>query len=381
MEAAEYAQAMIDRQQNISDPMLAGEFLASDDPIKQITRKIVLPFASFILNQKARMYNDLNTIFSETSTSEDKAIARRSLTGLGAELLTFQLIGFGVRRLYDMIAASLLGDDEDEEAKKKKMINATKYPIKSIVNDIVSPLPMTDFISTWGLNQALAQYPWMSDKEIKDAVNSRNKILELKGEPSMTESEEKEFIDNIKKEATYQVFEDDFDRSYGMIGIAGSTYQELAEISNLATTGKFMDEYEGRETPKVLLEADRKKVGYAVPFLIAYSTGVLPKDIGSISKNYVKGIKKKGVTEKQYDRYSDVQKDLGRNLKSWEVQLVKDKKESETAISEIEFIERNGGLTERQGREYLKIMKAIGEPTVSDIVKIKEGQTADQILK
>jgi hypothetical protein len=95
--------------------------LASDDPIKQITRKIVLPFASFILNQKARMYNDLNTIFSETSTSEDKAIARRSLTGLGAELLTFQLIGFGVRRLYDMIAASLLGDDEDEEAKKKKM--------------------------------------------------------------------------------------------------------------------------------------------------------------------------------------------------------------------------------------------------------------------
>jgi hypothetical protein len=381
MEAAEYAQAMIDRQQNISDPMLAGEFLASDDPIKQITRKIVLPFASFILNQKARMYNDLNTIFSETSTSEDKAIARRSLTGLGAELLTFQLIGFGVRRLYDMIAASLLGDDEDEEAKKKKMINATKYPIKSIVNDIVSPLPMTDFISTWGLNQALAQYPWMSDKEIKDAVNSRNKILELKGEPSMTESEEKEFIDNIKKEATYQVFEDDFDRSYGMIGIAGSTYQELAEISNLATTGKFMDEYEGRETPKVLLEADRKKVGYAVPFLIAYSTGVLPKDIGSISKNYVKSIKKKAITEKQYDRYSDVQKDLGRNLKSWEIQLVKDKKESETAISEIEFIERNGGLTERQGREYLKIMKAIGEPTVSDIVKIKEGQTADQILK
>jgi len=71
MEAAEYAQAMIDRQQNISDPMLAGEFLASDDPIKQITRKIVLPFASFILNQKARMYNDLNTITSKTATSED----------------------------------------------------------------------------------------------------------------------------------------------------------------------------------------------------------------------------------------------------------------------------------------------------------------------
>ena len=381
MEAAEYAQAMIDRQQNISDSMLAGEFLASDDPIKQITRKVVLPFASFILNQKARMYNDLNTIFSETSTREDKAIAGRSLTGLAAELVTYQLIGFGIRRLYDTISASLLGDEDDEETKKKKLINATKYPIKSIVNDIVSPIPMADGIVTWGLNQALAQYPWMNDKEIKDAIKSRNKVLELKGEPSMTESEEKEFIDKIKEEATYQVFEDDFDRSYGMIGIVGSTYQELGEIGKLSTTGEFTDEYQGRETTKKLLEADREKVKYAVPFMIAYSTGLLPKDVGTISKNYINRIKKKAVTEKQYDRYETVQKDLGRNLKSWEIDMVKDKKESETAIDEIKFIERNGGLTERQGREYLKLMKAIGEPTVSDLTKIKNGQTADQILK
>jgi bacterioferritin (cytochrome b1) len=381
MEAAEYAQAMIDRQQNISDSMLAGEFLSSDDPMKQIARKVVLPFASFILNQKARMYNDLNTLFSKTSTNEDRVIASKSLAGLAAELATYQMIGFGIRRLYDMIAASLLGDEDDEETKKKKIINATKYPVKSIVNDIVSPLPMTDGITTWGLNQALAQYPWMSDKEIKDAVESRNKVLELKGEPNMTEAEEKEFIAKIKEEATYQVFDDDFDRSYGMIGIVGSTYQELGEISKLSTTGEFTDEYQGRETTKKLLDSDREKVKYAVPFMIAYSTGLLPKDVGAISRNYVNRIKKKAITEKQYERYDAVQKDLGRNLKSWEIDIVKSKKESETAISEIEFIERNGGLTERQGREYLKLMKAIGEPTISDIVKIKEGQTADQILK
>jgi bacterioferritin (cytochrome b1) len=381
MDAAEYAQAMIDRQQNISDPMLAGEFLSSDDPIKQIARKVILPFASFILNQKARMYNDIMTISSKTTSRQDKIIAYRSLTGLATELATYQMIGFGIRRLYDMIAASLLGDDDDEETKKKKIINATKYPIKSIVNDIFSPIPMTDRITTWGLNQALAQYPWMTNKEIKDAIESRNKVLELKGEPNMTEAEENEFIAKIKEEATYQVFEDDFDRSYGMIGIAGSTYQELGEIGNLATTGEFTDEYQGRETTKKLLESDREKVKYAVPFMIAYSTGLLPKDVGSIGRNYVNRIKKKAITEKQFERYDAVQKDLGRNLKSWEVELVKAKKESETAVDEVKFIERNGGLTERQGREYLKLMKAIGEPSVSDIVRIKEGQTADQILK
>jgi bacterioferritin (cytochrome b1) len=321
------------------------------------------------------------TISSKTATSEDKVIARRSLTGLATELATYQMIGFGIRRLYDMIAASLLGDEDDEETKKKKIINATKYPIKSIVNDIFSPIPMTDGITTWGLNQALAQYPWMTNKEIKDAVESRNKVLELKGEPNMTEAEEKEFIDRIKEEATYQVFEDDFDRRYGMIGIVGSTYQELGEMSKLATTGEFTDEYQGRETTKVLLDSDREKVKYAVPFMIAYSTGLLPKDVGSIGRNYVNRIKKKAITEKQFERYDAVQKDLGRNLKSWEIELVKAKKESETAVDEVKFIERNGGLTESQGREYLKLMKAVGEPNVSDIVKIKAGQTADQILK
>jgi hypothetical protein len=122
MEAAEYADAMVNRQQNVSDPLLAGEFLASDEPMRKISRKGVFPFASFILNQKARMYNDLSTVFSDTATKEDKIAAGRSLTGLVVELLAFQLIGFGIRRLYDSIAASLLGDDEEDEAKKKKRL-------------------------------------------------------------------------------------------------------------------------------------------------------------------------------------------------------------------------------------------------------------------
>jgi hypothetical protein len=382
MEAVEYAEAMVNRQQNVSDPMLAGEFLASDDPMRKMTRKGVFPFASFILNQKARMYNDLNTIFNGTSTTEDKVASARSLAGLAVELATFQLIGFGIRRLYDSISAALLGDEDDEETKRKKMINATKYPIKSIVNDIISPLPgMTDVSVTWTLNTVLSYYPWMDDKEVKDAVNSRNKVLELKGENPMDAKAEAEFIKNIKDEATYQVFKDENDRQWGMYGIASATYQELFDVSKLATTGEFIDEYQGRESTKKLLESDREKVKYAVPFMIAYSTGLLPKDVGTISKNYVNRIKKKAITEKQYERYETVQKDLGRNLKSWEIQLVKDKKESETAISEIEFIERNGGLTERQGMEYLKVMKAIGEPSVSDVIKIKEGKTANQILK
>jgi hypothetical protein len=382
MDAVNYAQMMVDRQQNISDPMLAGEFLASEDSFRKIARKVVLPFASFILNQKARMYNDITTLYSKTSTTEDKITAARSLGGLSVELATYQLIGFGIRRLYDIIAASLMGDDEDEEAKKKKMINATKYPIKSIVNDIVSPLPITDDLVTYGLNKALAEIPMLDEADIKKAVEDKNKALVLNGKEEMNDREKEAFIENLKKESEYQVFTDDFaGRKYGMIGIAGDTYKELIDISKLSTTGEFEDEYQGRVTKKYLNEKDRKIVGYTIAPMVLYSMGVLPKDVGQISRNVVNRVKKRGITENQYNRITDVEKEIGRKVSGWESDLIKQKKEASTAIDELEFINRNGGLTESQGKEYVKLLKTVSEPTLSDIDRIKAGQTADQILK
>jgi hypothetical protein len=47
----------------------------------------------------------------------------------------------------------------------------------------------------------------------------------------------------------------------------------------------------------------------------------------------------------------------------------------------LNFIKRNGGLTEAQSVEYVKLMEAIGSPTTGDIIKIKRGQKASQILE
>jgi hypothetical protein len=388
-EVAEYAQIMVDRQQNISDPMLAGEFLASDNPYIKITRKVILPFASFILNQKARMYNDFLTAFRTTTSNEDRIIAMKSLFGLTAELATYQSLGYGIKLMYDLGAAWLLGDDDEEEKVKKflglnitkRQYNATKLPIKSIFNDIVSPLPMLDWLTTMGLNKTFENLEYMTEQEIKDAVKERNRILEIKGDDPMDKDAEKEFIDNIKKEATYQVFDNDFDRSYGMIGIAGSTYKELAEIGKLTYTGEFIDDYQGRETKKKLLPADKDKLEAALLPMILYSTGILPKDVGTISRKYIDRVKKKAVTEKQYERFDEVQKELNRDLKSWEIDIVKDKKEVNTAVDELNFVKNNGGLTESQGREYVKLMDQIGAPSVSDLRRIQNGEKASQILK
>jgi len=54
-EAANYAQHMVDRQQNVSDAAMMGEIMASESGTWKIARKTLLPFANFIMNQKARM--------------------------------------------------------------------------------------------------------------------------------------------------------------------------------------------------------------------------------------------------------------------------------------------------------------------------------------
>jgi hypothetical protein len=391
-ESADYADQMVTRQQNVSDPLLAGEFLASDDPTKMLVRKVILPFASFILNQKARMYNDLHTAFSPTSTNEDRVIALRSFVGLLAELAAFQGMGFLIRTLYSIIADATLGDDDEEEEKNKSFLglkvtketyNATKYPVKNFFNDLISPIPLADGLTTAGLNYLLGQLEYLNEKEIKDAVNEKNRILEIKGKDPMSKDQEKEFIENLKEEAKYQVFSEGADKAgnWGMLNIAYDTYKETYDMIKLSDTGEFMDDYQGRETLKKLLPAQKESLYYDSKIMIAFSLGILPKDVATVVKKRVSKIKKKAVTEKQYERFDEVQKELKRDLKNWEIGLVKDKKEVGTAIEELNFIERNGGLTESQGLEYVKLMKLIGAPTVSDLDKIKRGMKASQILK
>jgi hypothetical protein len=114
------------------------------------------------------------TVTSKTASKEDRSLAARSLAGLAAELTAYQALGYGIRNLYDMIASSLLGDDDEEEKNKKflglditkQQYNATKYPVKAIFNDIISPLPIMDFATTWSLNKALSYLPYLNDTEI-----------------------------------------------------------------------------------------------------------------------------------------------------------------------------------------------------------------------
>ena len=393
-DSAQYAQIMVDRQQNISDDKLAGDFLSSDDPTKRIARKVIMPFATFIMNQKARMHNDILAFRSKDTSKQDRISAAKSLAGLAAELAAYQLIAYGIKTLvYDSIANALVGDDEEEKKDKSffglkmttKQFNATKFPVKSIVGDIISPLPFLDDFAVMGFDKLMERFPQISNEDIKKAVEEKNAILRFKGEDEMDDKTKTKFIEQLKSDNIYSVaFKNDGQsgRSYGMIGIAYDTYKELIDLSAMAYTGEFEDEYQGRVTNKYLPEEDRKILqNISVPLMILYSTGIAPKDLGTVSRKVTNIVKKKGVTENQHEKEKEVKKQMNRDLSDWEFELVKGRKKTNGIVDEINYVESKGGLDNKQGKEYVKLMDAFPSPSDDMLRDIQKGMTAEQIIK
>ena len=394
-DSAEYAQIMVDRQQNISDDKLAGEFLSSEDPTRRIVRKVIMPFATFIMNQKARMHNDFLALRSKDSSIEDRKSAAKSLVGLGAELAAYQLIAYGIKTLvYDNIANYLVGDDDEEEKKDKslfglkltsKQYSATKFPVKSIVADIISPLPLFDDLVTFSFDEVMKNFPQISDEDVKKAVEEKNTVLRLKGKDEMDDNTKAKFIDQLKSDNIYSVsFQNDSQggRKYGMIGIAYDTYKEMIDLSRMAYTGEFEDEYQGRVTTKYLPEEDRKILqNISVPLMLAYSTGLLPKDLGTVARKVTNIVKKKGITENQNDKEKEVKDQIKRDLSDWEFELVKTLKKANGVVDEINYVESKGGLDNKQGKEYVKLMDVFPTPSDDMLRDIQNGMTADQIIK
>lgn len=104
-EAAQYAQQQVDRQQNTSDQDLQAELFTNQNAGVQILRKTLFPFANFLLNQKTRMYSDVNTIVNNpTALPGDKTRAAKSLGGLAVETVMFNALGLGITQTLSMLA-------------------------------------------------------------------------------------------------------------------------------------------------------------------------------------------------------------------------------------------------------------------------------------
>jgi hypothetical protein len=393
-EAMEYAQMMVDRQQNISDEKLAGKFLSSRDPMISVARKVVFPFATFIINQKARMHNDFIALFGSDVSTEDRVKAGKSLGGLAAEMITYQAIAYFIKTMvYDNIAAYIVGDDEEEEKKErsffgikmtKKEWNATKFPVKSFVSDLLSPLPLTDDLVTFGFDKMMENFPMITQEEITQSIKDQNAIRSLRGQEPMNDEQKANFTEKLKQQNTYSVTfkTDGAGRAYGVPGIAFDTYMELAEMGRMAVTGEFTEDIGYGPKTKYLTKEGQELVKYMTIPMVLYSTGLVPKDFGTVARKVVNSTKKKAISETKNKNIGLLKEELGRKPNEWEKNLVINTDKRLTGLVDaIKFAETYANLTPAQGEEYVKVLKEYSDYDFFILKALENNIKAEDIIK
>jgi hypothetical protein len=284
--AADYAQMMVDSQQNISDSDMQGEFMASKEPAKAFLRRAIFPLMTFVLNQKTRIWADIRTLSNKgVSTVEDRQEAALSLSGALVELAAFSAISYAANSMLWEIGMNVLDmisgedDEEDKEEEKKKMIlRRSAYTAQNFMKDFfLPPIPGADLIASKGINYVL------DETGLSDEIPSSWFGIE----------------DERVKFRLYDKANQGYLDMLGTQGIALEKALDLADYYNLAIDGKYTDEKYGDK--KQLLEGDVDMARINAAVMTGYYGGLLPADVAYIVGQINKKIKKRAETADEED--------------------------------------------------------------------------------
>jgi hypothetical protein len=270
--AADYAQAMVDSQQNISDTDMQGEIFASKQPATVFLRRAILPLMTFTLNQKTRIWSDVRTLSNDVSSKDDKREAAKSLSGALVELVAFQGIVLAFKELYNVVAAAIMGEDEDEEQKKIRKMRQAQSTAQAFMKDFfLPPIPGMDIAASKGINYLLDE-TGLSD--------------ELPYKWYGIEDEEQKF-------RLYDKMNQGYLDMLGTQGIAAEKGLELIDYYDAAIDGEFTKEYNGNKVKKALMEEDLDIARMNAVIMTAYYGGLLPSDMANIVNIMNKKIQKR----------------------------------------------------------------------------------------
>jgi hypothetical protein len=264
--AANYAQRQVDRQQNVSDADMGAELLSSKDSKTQLIMKGLMPFASFRMNQSARLGSDLSVLMNwKTSDSADRKIAARSIAGFAAEMATFRILSAGIAILLYDATKAIIGGDEDKEKRDKKIDAIIKGQLTSTVADTFSPLPLLDPLVQGGAASFIESAQDLADIEEEDRVS---------------------IYGSNKKDAV---------QSYGTFGIALDRALQLWEMGELIMGVGFKDDF-GRT--KYASQRHREALELLFVPAIMSNIGLAPSEVNSIVRNTVADAKRNASTVK-----------------------------------------------------------------------------------
>lgn len=382
-DAANYAQSMTDRTMDVTDTDLRGKLFTSESGAANYIKNVLFPFASFRLNQRARLTVDLKNAFAKSTkiNDGDRAAAVRSLIGTSVEIATYNYIRYNISKAIIYAAFNALGYDDDEidEMTDKLIGNIKKSIVSNAITDVLSPIPEADqYILE--LSNKILKFTKLSDpseKQINDFIDKINKIRQANDDPTLTEDEKSDKIKKFKEDKQFQLYIDS-EKTLGKYGIQMERLSELVDLAKTYATGEYKDEYQGRVTEKILTDKGRESLKYALISKAAGATIGL-REFNMFSDKTFKIIKdKEGLTSTRKEKY-DVVKEKYKNIDAYKKSLIESSMKVDKIMEYIEYIEDTGGFTKSQSKEYVKLIKDMPVDYYK-IDKIRDGITADEIL-
>lgn len=361
-EAADIAQVNVDTQQNVSDADMQGKFMGSKKSATSLARNILMPFSGFIMNSKAKMQADANTLISKVATSQDKVKAFRSMTGQFAEIGLYSLITSMATQGIKAAVSEIFGGEESEREREKRAITMKKSLYTNLVDDGLSPLPPMANVPINALLNSIYEYFNPNEPE-------ETKIRLYEGTNKST-------LENMTESA-------------GMLGIGARKAIDFGTSLSYATKGEVKSNFAGKESIKYLSPEEKEMAAIGAVMQFLYLSRLVPiAEFGSMANNINRLVEKRALTEKQ-----QVTKDLVGEMAA-EIDATKvDGKSVSDAISRAANFkdpEQRAryilGLQEKYGAETVEKMyplleesKILNGPTAANMAAIMDG--SPELLK
>jgi len=260
--AANYAERMVDRQQNISNPALAGDLFTSESTASKVFIKMLMPFSSFRMNQSSRLGSDLSTLeYWNTSTKQDKIVALKSIAGYTAEAATYRALQIVAGLLFNSIASYIM-DKDNEKEDKKSLNNSIKSAAQGTFVDTFSPIPLSDPFTQDALVYTTEELQDIMDIPEKDKI----KLFESKEQTAL--------------------------KMLGTYGIPVEKAKEIYDLGKLAYGRKYKDKF-GNKKKISQVNADKLKV-FIAPLIAVTAIGAFSPDVSAITRKAIKMSQKKG---------------------------------------------------------------------------------------
>jgi hypothetical protein len=279
-EIADYANTQVARNQNTSDNDMQGLFMKDNSFFPQLIRKTVMPFANFAINQKMRLHSDIINVTNKNMSTEERLFHLRSLGATAAEVIAFHGISLSISYGIFEAISSILGYDEPEEEREKRINNLIKGKATYIVSDYLSPIPVLDKPTLTLMNKGLR------------SLQSEEELSPLQKELG------------VKPEEPFVLFDGDSPgqsvlQDFGMYGILPEKIIDNYDIIKSSITGEYTSEFMGRETTGKY-DPNSDTALLSLSFIqTLYNAGFLPSEAASVVRYGDKILKKKG---KEYEK-------------------------------------------------------------------------------